>query len=88
MLSGKAGMLLTDRAAYFDNPRSRVPIEAIVYPPVTARGSNQRATLPTDAGPIPLPDALEEASLERILAVAGRAEPHLTALVQGVLERL
>ena len=35
-----------------------------------------------------LPDALEEASLERILAVAGRAEPHLTALVQGVLERL
>lgn len=35
-----------------------------------------------------LPDALEEASLDRILAVAGRAEPLLTALVQGVLERM
>lgn len=35
-----------------------------------------------------LPDALEEASLERILAVAGVAEPKLTALVRGVLERL
>ncbi len=35
-----------------------------------------------------LPDALEEASLERILAVAGAAEPKLTALVRGVLERL
>ncbi|HUF27102.1 MAG TPA: purine-nucleoside phosphorylase [Gemmatimonadaceae bacterium] len=35
-----------------------------------------------------LPDALEPASLEAILAVAGRAEPRLTQLVQGVLERL
>jgi len=35
-----------------------------------------------------LPDALEEASLDRILAVAAKAEPQLTALVQGVLERL
>jgi len=35
-----------------------------------------------------LPDALEEASLERILAVAAAAEPKLTALVGGVLERL
>jgi purine-nucleoside phosphorylase len=35
-----------------------------------------------------LPDALEPASLERILAVAGTAEPKLTALVRGVLERL
>jgi purine-nucleoside phosphorylase len=35
-----------------------------------------------------LPDALEPASLEKILAVAGRAEPKLTTLVRGVLERL
>ena len=35
-----------------------------------------------------LPDALEEASLDRILAIAAEAEPRLTALVQGVLERL
>ena len=35
-----------------------------------------------------LPDALEEASLEKILAVAARAEPCLTALVTGVLERM
>jgi purine-nucleoside phosphorylase len=35
-----------------------------------------------------LPDALEEASLERILAVAAEAEPKLTALVRGVVERL
>jgi len=35
-----------------------------------------------------LPDALEPASLEQILAVAGRAEPALTTIVTGVLQRL
>ena len=35
-----------------------------------------------------LPDALEPASLEKILAVAATAEPNLTALVRGVLEHL
>jgi purine-nucleoside phosphorylase len=35
-----------------------------------------------------LPDALEPASVERILAVAGAAEPRLTALVRGVVARL
>jgi purine-nucleoside phosphorylase len=35
-----------------------------------------------------LPDALEPASVEKIIAVAGRAEPNLTAVVCGVLERL
>ena len=35
-----------------------------------------------------LPDALEPASLEQIVAVATSAEPHLTALVRGVLDRL
>ncbi len=35
-----------------------------------------------------LPDHLEPASVEKIIAAAGRAEPSLTALVRGVLERL
>ncbi len=73
MLSGKAGMLLTDRAAYFDNPRARVPIEAIVYPPVAAQGAGKAATLPTAMGPIPLPDMLEDyavAMLRALRAVA------------------
>jgi purine-nucleoside phosphorylase len=35
-----------------------------------------------------LPDTLEPASLERILAVAKRSEPHLTSIVRGVLERM
>ena len=35
-----------------------------------------------------LPDALEPASVEKIIAVAARAEPRLTALVRGVLERM
>ena len=35
-----------------------------------------------------LPDALEPASVEAIIATAGRAEPQLTELVRGVLERL
>lgn len=35
-----------------------------------------------------LPDALEPATVQEIIAVASRAEPHLTALVRGVLERL
>ena len=34
-----------------------------------------------------LPDALEPATVERIVAVAGRAEPKLTELVRGVLAR-
>ena len=35
-----------------------------------------------------LPDALEPASVGEIIAVASRAEPRLTTLVRGVLERL
>jgi purine-nucleoside phosphorylase len=35
-----------------------------------------------------LPDALEPATVERIIAVARAAEPKLSALVRGVLERL
>ena len=35
-----------------------------------------------------LPDALEPATVERIIAVANEAEPKLTSLVRGVLERL
>lgn len=35
-----------------------------------------------------VPEMLEEASLEKILAVAAVAEPKLTALVRGVVERL
>jgi purine-nucleoside phosphorylase len=35
-----------------------------------------------------LPDALEPANIERIIATAGAAEPHLETLVRGVLERL
>ena len=35
-----------------------------------------------------LPDALEPATVERIIAVARSAEPQLTALIRGVLERL
>lgn len=35
-----------------------------------------------------LPDALEPASVERIIAAARAAEPRLTALITGVLERL
>jgi purine-nucleoside phosphorylase len=35
-----------------------------------------------------LPDALEPATLERILTVAAGAEPKLSAVVRGVLERL
>jgi purine-nucleoside phosphorylase len=35
-----------------------------------------------------LPDALEPATLERILAVAAGAEPKLSAVVRGVMERL
>ena len=35
-----------------------------------------------------LPDALEPASVEKIIGVAMRAEPNLTALIAGVLEQL
>jgi purine-nucleoside phosphorylase len=35
-----------------------------------------------------LPDALRPVTLGEIVEMAGRAEPHLTALVRGVLERL
>jgi purine-nucleoside phosphorylase len=35
-----------------------------------------------------LPDALEEADIATIIATAGRAEPNLTRLVEGVVRRL
>jgi purine-nucleoside phosphorylase len=35
-----------------------------------------------------LPDSLSPTTVEEILAVAGEAEPKLTTLVRGVLERL
>ena len=35
-----------------------------------------------------LPDALQPANIEEIIAIAGGAEPKLTALVEGVLERM
>jgi purine-nucleoside phosphorylase len=35
-----------------------------------------------------LPDALEPAELSTIIANAGKAEPKLTSLVRGVMERL
>jgi purine-nucleoside phosphorylase len=35
-----------------------------------------------------LPDALEPATVEKIIAVAQGAEPALSAVVRGVLERL
>ncbi|HEY0811118.1 MAG TPA: purine-nucleoside phosphorylase [Longimicrobiales bacterium] len=35
-----------------------------------------------------LPDALEVANIEKIIATAGRAEPNLTKLVVGVLEKM
>jgi purine-nucleoside phosphorylase len=35
-----------------------------------------------------LPDSLEPATLDKILAVARAAEPNLTALVRGVMERI
>ena len=35
-----------------------------------------------------LPDALEPATVEQIIAVANRAEPKLSELVRGILERL
>ena len=35
-----------------------------------------------------LPDALEEANIATIIATAGRAEPNLTRLVEGVVSRL
>jgi purine-nucleoside phosphorylase len=34
------------------------------------------------------PDALEPATVEKIIAVANRAEPALTTLVRRVLERM
>jgi purine-nucleoside phosphorylase len=35
-----------------------------------------------------LPDALEPADIARIIATAGRAEPHLTRLISTLVERL
>jgi purine-nucleoside phosphorylase len=35
-----------------------------------------------------IPETLEPASLEKILAIAAAAEPQLTALIRSVVERL
>ncbi|MGH7546609.1 MAG: purine-nucleoside phosphorylase [Gemmatimonadales bacterium] len=55
---------------------------------ITARHMNMRVlgvSIITDQC---LPDALEPATVEQIIAVARRAEPSLTAVIRGVLERL
>ncbi len=55
---------------------------------ITARHMNMRVlgvSIITDQC---LPDALEPATVEQIIAVARGAEPRLTALIRGVLERL
>lgn len=65
MLSGKAGMLLTDRAAYFDAPRARVPIEAITHPPVAGKP----ATLPTPMGVVTLPSMVDDCAVAMLRAL-------------------
>ena len=55
---------------------------------ITARHAGMRVLAMSIVTDMCLPDALEEASIEAILAVAGRAEPDLTAVVRGVMARL
>jgi purine-nucleoside phosphorylase len=55
---------------------------------IAARHAGMRVLALSIITDLCLPDALEEARIEDILAVAGRAEPHLTAVVRGVLARL
>jgi hypothetical protein len=72
LLSGKSGVLLTDRAVYIDAPRARVPLEAVVYPPVT-KSAAAPAHLPTAMGPVTLPtstDACNAAVMRLLRAVA------------------
>ncbi|MDP3274952.1 MAG: hypothetical protein Q8Q09_07120 [Deltaproteobacteria bacterium] len=69
MGSGKAGMLLTDRAAYFSESRARVPIEAIVQVPVFSHGMGAPGMLHTSLGSLMLPKLLEECTraMNRVL---------------------
>ncbi|MFI5310259.1 MAG: purine-nucleoside phosphorylase [Gemmatimonadales bacterium] len=55
---------------------------------IVARHSGMRVLGLSIITDLCIPDSLEPASLERILAVAKGAEPHLTTLVRGVLEHL
>lgn len=68
MQSGKSGLLLTDRAAYFDSPRLRVPLEAITQLPV-AGSANNVAHLPTAMGTVTLPSSATDESRDAMLRV-------------------
>lgn len=65
LASGKAGMLVTDRAVYFDNPRARVPLEAIVYAPTSpsVRSGPSGGTLTTTMGVVTLPGMVESSAV-------------------------
>lgn len=58
--SGKAGLLVTDRAVYFSQSKARVPIEAIVEPPVFAKDTGAPCVLSTSMGPLPFDSSLDE----------------------------
>jgi hypothetical protein len=60
MGSGKSGVLLTDRAAYFSSPRARVPIEAILHAPRFPSGLREAGVLETALGALTLPVLLDE----------------------------
>jgi hypothetical protein len=88
--SGKSGMLLTDRAAYFSDSRARVPVEAIVQAPSFPQGMTQQGALYTSLGTLALPKLLDESTLAmnrvlRAVAFFNRGADRLSYALQPVL---
>jgi hypothetical protein len=53
--SGKAGILVTSHALYFDTPKTRIDLADIVEPPVFPEGVTEQGSLRTRRGELPLP---------------------------------
>lgn len=62
--SGKAGVLVTSHALYFDSPATRIDLPDIVEPPVYPEGVKERGVLRTRRAEVQLPHLLDSDSGE------------------------
>ncbi|MBL8715050.1 MAG: hypothetical protein JNL79_03595 [Myxococcales bacterium] len=68
--SGKAGVLLTSQALYYDDPKTRVALGEILEPPVFPEGVKQQGSLRTSRGEVKLPFILGDAEILRRVLLA------------------
>ncbi len=67
--SGKAGVLVTSHALYFDDPKTRIDLAEVVHPPVFPEGVTNQGRLRTARGEVLLPVILGDDESEIVRQV-------------------